>query len=372
MNSMDVEVLRTALAWLERGHRVVMGTVVRTWGSAPRPPGSLMVIRDDGQVAGSLSGGCIEDDLIARVARGELVLERPHTTSYGVSADEAQRFGLPCGGTVEIVLEPLGPRSGMGELLRSIEQHQVVARRLDMASGVVTLLQAREGDQVMFDGAVLQTVHGPRLRLLVVGAGQLSRYVAAMAVMLDYRVTVCEPREEYHEAWQGSWGEAPLHAWPAGVGCAAPAATATAAAAAGVDAAGITLSRDMPDDLVLSMKLDATSAVVALTHDPKIDDLALMEALKTPAFYVGALGSRRNNARRRERLREFDVTEEQAAALRGPVGLNLGGRTPPEIALAIMAEITAVRRGRPLAGPLAAWDPAAAATGSGCMGTPAG
>jgi xanthine dehydrogenase accessory factor len=128
----------------------------------------------------------------------------------------------------------------------------------------------------------------------------------------------------------------------------------------------------MPDDLVQAMKLDAMSAVVALTHDPKIDDLALMEALKTPAFYVGALGSRRNNARRRERLREFDVTEEQAAALRGPVGLNLGGRTPPEIALAILAEMTAVRRGRPLAGPLAAWDPAAAATGSGCMGTATG
>jgi xanthine dehydrogenase accessory factor len=366
MNSMDVEVLRTAVAWLARGHRVVMGTVVRTWGSAPRPPGSLMVIRDDGQVAGSLSGGCIEDDLIARVARGELALDRPRTTSYGVSADEAQRFGLPCGGTVEIVLEPLGPQSAMAELLQSIERHQVVARRLDMASGAVTLLQAREGDQVTFDGSVLQTVHGPRLRLLVVGAGQLSRYVAAMALMLDYRVTVCDPREEYHEAWQGAWGEAPSPAAAAGVGCAVPADVA------GVDAAGITLSREMPDDLVQAMKLDAMSAVVALTHDPKIDDLALMEALKTPAFYVGALGSRRNNARRRERLREFEVTEEQAAALRGPVGLNLGGRTPPEIALAIMAEITAVRRGRPLAGPLAAWDPAAAATGSGCMGTATG
>ena len=367
MNSMDIEVLRTAVDWLDRGQRVVMGTVVRTWGSAPRPPGSLMVIRDDGQVAGSLSGGCIEDDLIGRVARGELALERPQTTSYGVSADEAQRFGLPCGGTVEIVLEPLAARSRMRELLQAVEQHQVVARRLDLASGEVTLRPANERDPFEFDGAVVQTVHGPRLRLLVVGAGQLSRYVAAMALMLDYRVTVCDPREEYHEAWQGAWSDSPLPPAPASAGCAAPAATG------GAEAPAITLTRQMPDDLVQAMKLDAMSAVVALTHDPKIDDLALMEALRTPAFYVGALGSRRNNARRRERLREFDVSEEQAAALRGPVGLNLGGRTPPEIALAIMAEITAVRHGRSaLLGPLAGWDPASAPTGAGCMGTPAG
>jgi xanthine dehydrogenase accessory factor len=350
MNSMDVEVLRTAMAWTDRGHRVVMGTVVRTWGSAPRPPGSLMVIRDDGQVAGSLSGGCIEDDLIARVAAGDLAPRLPQTTTYGVTAEEAQRFGLPCGGTVEIVLEPLAAGSQIRELLAAIEQHRVVARRLEMASGLVTLGPAREGDQVRFDGAVLQTVHGPRLRLLVVGAGQLSRYVAGMAVMLDYHVTVCDPREEYHEGWEGTWGPQAATTSPpppeaAGRSWSGP--------ATGLD--GVTLSRQMPDDLVLAMNLDPMSAVVALTHDPKIDDLALMEALKTPAFYVGALGSRRNNDARRARLREFDVGEAEIAALRGPVGLNLGGRTPPEIALAIVAEMTAVRRGRRLDGALADW-----------------
>jgi xanthine dehydrogenase accessory factor len=329
MNSMDVEVLRTAVAWTDRGHRVVMGTVVRTWGSAPRPPGSLMIIRDDGQVAGSLSGGCIEDDLIGRVARGELALRKPQTTSYGVTAEEAQRVGLPCGGTVEIVLEPLAAGSQIRELLAAIERHRVVARRLELATGLVTLAPAREGDQVRFDGAVLQTVHGPRLRLLIVGAGQLSRYLASMAVMLDYHVTVCDPREEYHEGWQT------------------------------ID--GVTLSRQMPDDLVLAMHLDPMSAVVAVTHDPKLDDLALMEALKTPAFYVGALGSRRNNDARRARLREFDVSADEVAALRGPVGLNLGGRTPPEIALAIVAEMTAVRRGMPLDGTLADWSASATA-----------
>ena len=321
MNSMDVEVLRTAVAWTDRGHRVVMGTVVRTWGSAPRPPGSLMIIRDDGQVAGSLSGGCIEDDLIARVASAELALRKPQTTTYGVTAQEAQRFGLPCGGTVEIVLEPLAEGSQIRELLAAIEQRRVVARRLDLATGLVTLAPARESDPLCFDGAILQTVHGPRLRLLVVGAGQLSRYLANLAVMLDYHVTVCDPRVEYHEGWEA--------------------------------VEGVTLSHQMPDDLVLAMHLDPMSAVVALTHDPKLDDLALMEALKTPAFYVGALGSRRNNDARRARLREFDVSAEAVATLRGPVGLNLGGRTPPEIALAIAAEMTAVRHGVRLEGTLA-------------------
>jgi xanthine dehydrogenase accessory factor len=306
--------------------------VVRTWGSSPRPPGSLMIIRDDGQVAGSVSGGCIEDDLIARVARGELALRLPQVTSYGSGAQEAQRFGLPCGGTVQIVLEPLSALSRLRELLAAIESHQVVQRKLVLATGLVSIAPAPAGDALAFDGATLSTVHGPRLRLLIIGAGQLSRYIASMAVMLDYRVTVCDPREEYAEAWQG---------------------TAESGGGDGLDT--VTLSRQMPDDLVLAMNLDAHSAVVAVTHDPKLDDLALMEALKTPAFYVGALGSRRNNDSRRQRLREFDVSAAEVARLRGPVGLNLGGPTPPEIALSIVAEMTAVRRGAALAGSLVDW-----------------
>ena len=324
MNSIDIDVIRTALDWLDRGQRVVLGTVVRTWGSAPRPPGSLMIIRDDGQVAGSVSGGCIEDDLIRRVAAGELALRLPEATVYGQTAEEVRRFGLPCGGSVQIVLEPLSARSQLRELLVSIEQHRRVQRRLDMATGVVRIAPAQEGDQVRFDGASLMTVHGPRQRLLIIGGGQLSRYLASMAVMLDYQVTVCEPRVEYHEGWE---------AMP-----------------------GVTLSTLMPDDLVLAMQLDASSAVVAVTHDPKLDDLALMEALRTPAFYVGALGSRHNNARRRERLLEFDVTPQEAAQLRGPVGLNLGGLTPPEIAMSIVAEMTALRRGVDLSQPLGNWN----------------
>jgi xanthine dehydrogenase accessory factor len=324
---MDVEVIRSAMDWMNRGHRVVLGTVVRTWGSSPRPPGSLMIIRDDGQVAGSVSGGCIEDDLIGRVARGDLASRLPQTTTYGVSAEEAQRFGLPCGGSVQIVLEPLSAQSLLRELLASIESHRVVRRKLELATGLVSMGPCEDGDALRFDGQALETVHGPRLRLLVIGGGQLSRYLASMAVMLDYRVTVCDPREEYHEGWLSEQGRME----------------------------GVTLSRLMPDDLVIAMNLDANSALVAVTHDPKLDDLALMEALKTPAFYVGALGSRRNNDARRKRLLDFDVSPAEVGRLRGPVGLNLGSKTPPEIAMSVVAEMTAVRRGVALGGQLADW-----------------
>ncbi len=324
MNSIDINVIRTALNWQSRGHRVVMGTVVRTWGSAPRPPGSLMVIRGDGQVAGSVSGGCIEDDLIRRVAAGELALRMPETTTYGQTAEEVRRFGLPCGGTVQVVLEPLSVQSQLRELLVLIEQHQRVERHLDMATGLVRMRAATQGDKLQFDGQNLTTVHGPRLRLLIIGGGQLARVFAGMAVMLDYQVTVCEPRTEYHEGWN--------------------------------TLAEVTLSTEMPDDLVLAMRLDHNSAVVALTHDPKLDDLALMEALRTPAFYVGALGSRHNNAQRRQRLRNFDLSEAEVRQLHGPVGLKIGALTPPEIALSILAEMTAMRRGVDLGQALSNWE----------------
>ena len=311
MNSMDFDVVGTALSWLEAGHRVALGTVAKTWGSSPRPPGSMMVIRDDGQVAGSLSGGCIEDDLIRRLRDGELDLQRPALTTYGSDAEEAQRFGLPCGGTVRIVLEPLVGKTWLHDLRDALESGRGFERRLDLETGEVAILDSAEQPRVSFDGRELRTVYGPRYRLLIIGAGQLSRYVASMASMLDYDVTVCDPRPEYHEGWSSI--------------------------------ENTTLSAMMPDDLAAQMKLDAHSAVLALTHDPKLDDMALMEVLKTPAFYIGALGSRRSNEARRARLLELDVTPEQIARLHGPVGLKLGGSTPPEIAVSIIAEMTAVR-----------------------------
>jgi xanthine dehydrogenase accessory factor len=312
MDSVDLEVLKRSAEWVEAGRRVLLVTVVKTWGSSPRPEGAMLVVRDDGHVVGSVSGGCIEDDIIDRVRREGMTQTRCDAVTYGVSADEARRFGLPCGGTIQLVFEPLARESGILALLREIEAGHLVARRLELASGFATLHPARATDGLGFDGRVLTTIHGPRYRMLVIGASQLSKYLAQIAVGLDYQVTICDPREEYTETW---------------------------------DIPGVTLVRTMPDDTVHAMKLDERCAVVALTHDPKLDDLALMEALKSPAFYVGALGSRANNAKRRERLREFDVTPEEIARLHGPIGLFIGSRTPPEIAISILAEITAVKNG---------------------------
>jgi xanthine dehydrogenase accessory factor len=314
MDSIDLEVLKTSAAWIAAGHKAELVTVMKTWGSSPRPIGATLAIRDDGTVVGSVSGGCIEDDLIARVRGHGITRKQPEVVSYGITADEAHRFGLPCGGTIELALEPLGPHSRIAELLDMLEQRRLVERRLNLDTGEVTLAPAVAGNILERVGNTLVTQHGPRWRLLIIGAGQLSRFLAQIATAMEYHVTVCDPREEYRQGWH-------------------------------VD--HVQLVHAMPDDLVLEMKLDHRSAVVALTHDPKLDDLALMEALKSDAFYVGAIGSRLNNTRRRERLLQFDVTPAQLDRLHGPIGLYIGSKTPAEIAISILAEMTAVKNGVP-------------------------
>jgi xanthine dehydrogenase accessory factor len=309
MDSLDLQVLAQARDWFAQGHAVWLVTVIETWGSAPRPPGALLAVRGDGPVVGSVSGGCVEDDLIERVRQGERV-EVPTLVAYGVTKEEAARFGLPCGGNLRLVQEPLRDAGWIEEILARTARHELVARTLELATGTVRIEPAARGERFAFDGERVRTLFGPRWRLVVIGAGQLSRAVAAMALALDFEVIVCDPREEYNLTW---------------------------------DLPGTGFSREMPDDLVLRLQLDPHSAVVALTHDPKLDDMALLEALKSAAFYVGALGSRANTARRKERLAMFDLAPHEIARLHGPVGLDLGGRTPGEIAVSIVAEIVAVK-----------------------------
>ncbi len=311
MDSLDLQVLTQARDWHVQGHAVWLVTVIETWGSAPRPPGALLAMRDDGQVVGSVSGGCVEDDLIERVRQGERVAH-PSLISYGVSKEEAARFGLPCGGNLRLVQEPLQSVAWIDEVLARTARHELVARTLDLASGAVAIESARRGEKFEFDGLRLRALFGPRWRLLVIGAGQLSRVLAPMALALDFEVICCDPREEYHLSW---------------------------------DVPGTTFSKDMPDDLVLALQLDLHSAVVAVTHDPKLDDMVLLEALKSPAFYVGALGSRSNTAARKERLSQFELSPQEIDRLHGPIGLDLGSKTPAEIAVSILAEIVAVRNG---------------------------
>ena len=319
MESLDLQVLNDALAWRRSGHAVSLVTVVQTWGSAPRPPGALLAVRDDGMVSGSVSGGCVEDDLIARTkallasADPQSGPSLPTLITYGVSKEEATRFGLPCGGTLELVQEPLLNFDWIEQLLARTSAHQLVARQLTLASGVVALSDAQRGQALQFDGKTMTAMFGPKWRLLLIGAGQLSMAVAQIATMLDFEVLICDPREEY-------------------------------AAALDQGMVGVRRVAGMPDDAVDLLVPDAHMAVVALTHDPKLDDMALIAALQSNAFYVGALGSKRNQATRKQRLAEhFDLSQEQLSRLHGPVGLALGAKTPAEIAVSIAAELVSAK-----------------------------
>ena len=311
MDSLDLQVLVQARDWRAQGRAVWLVTVIETWGSAPRPPGALLAMRDDGLVVGSVSGGCVEDDLIDRVRQGERVAT-PSLISYGVTKEEAARFGLPCGGNLRLVQEPLGETAWISEVLDRTSRHELVARVVDLGDGRVRVEPARRGEAFSFDGKTMRALYGPRWRMLVIGAGQLSRALAQMALGLDFEVIVCDPREEYHLTW---------------------------------DVPGTTFSTAMPDDLAVELQLDPHTAVVAVTHDPKLDDLVLLEALKSPAFYIGALGSRANTATRKDRLALFDLSAAEIERLHGPIGLDIGSRTPAEIAVSILAEIVAVKNG---------------------------
>jgi xanthine dehydrogenase accessory factor len=310
MQSLDLDVLERALEWRRAGRRVWLLTVAQTFGASPRPPGSLAAIRDDGILVGSVSGGCIEDDLVAH--RGDFTGARPHFARYGVTADEARRFGLPCGGELEVIIEPEVAADSIAELLARISEGRIVARRVDLATGAWSFERADPNDECERTDTRFTSVHGPRWRMLVIGASEIAHYLAEVAATVDYQVFVCDPREEYRTAWRAGNAK-----WIPG----------------------------MPDDAVLAFRPDGHSVILTVSHDPKLDDMALLEALKSDAYYVGAVGSARTSAERRKRLADFDLTAQQIARLRGPVGLAIGSRTPPEIALAILADLVASRNG---------------------------
>ncbi|MFN3581958.1 MAG: XdhC family protein [Pseudomonas sp.] len=310
MDSVDLAVLRRTDDWLGRGHGVTLFTVVQTWGSAPRPVGSLLALRDDGRIEGSVSGGCIEDDLLARQAKRSAHPRQCELVTYGITREESARFGLPCGGTLRLVAEPLTSAGWIKPLLASCDQHQRIRRDLNLASGKVTLHKVDRDETFRFDGNTLSAPFGPGWRILMIGAGQLSRYAADLAIGLGFEVLICDPREAYNQDW-------PVK--------------------------DVRFVEGMPDDAVLAIEPDAHTAIVALTHDPRLDDMALLTALESPAFYVGALGSRGNSAKRRERLMYLGISSMAVARLHGPIGLTIGSRTPAEIALSMMAEVVAIK-----------------------------
>lgn len=307
MKNSSQDVLEAASRWLKEGRSVELVTVLRTWGSSPRPIGAIAAIREDGVIAGSVSGGCIETQLSERF-KGEAV---PHVHTHRIDDQEAKRFGLACGGELELLFETLDPDSKIDAVLDHLGRRERVVRRLSTTTNQVSINTAEAGDVFSWQSPELKQVFGPSWQLLIVGAGELSRFTARFASALDFDVLVVDPRDKFFASWDID--EVPI----------------------------VSIS---PDDAVLQYASDSNSAVLALSHDPNIDDLALMEALPSQAFYVGALGSTRNYEKRCKRLLGLDVPQHSIDRLRGPVGLSIGARGSAEIAVSIVAELIQVRQ----------------------------
>lgn len=313
MNSLDQQVINQLSEWLDAGKQCWLCTIISTFGSSPRPVGSLLACNEDGLYSGSLSGGCVEDDLRESINRRELATTKPEKIRYGVTVEDVQRLGLPCGGTLEVVIEPVGPEQGAlyKSLAQKISARELVTRVVDLDSGAASLEPAESFQPLEITGNTLRHTYGPSFQLLLIGAVQVAYYLASMAQALDYQVEVCDPRKELVDNTM-------------------------------IDNAPVVNA--MPDDWLREKTLDQQTAVIALCHDPRIDDMALMEALQASnAFYIGAMGSVRTSAQRRKRLAQLDITPEQLDRLHAPVGLSIGSKTPPEIAIAILAELTSLR-----------------------------
>lgn len=315
MKALEQEVLHRAGSWLDSGKVVYLCTIVTCVGSSPRPVGSLLACIESGEQIGSLSGGCVEEDLLAKIAGGEFVGGAPALIEYGVSAQENERLGLPCGGRLQVLVQRVDPAEAGGEWLRGIlqalQQRRGIRRVLNLNSGVTELSQAKRFQALQLSDTHLEQSFGPRMRMLLVGAGQLSQSLAELALAMDYELIVTDPRPAMLQQWNGP---------------------------------DVELLPGMPDDVIRRCANDSHSVVITLTHDPRIDDMALMEALTTDAWYVGALGSRRTTVKRLQRLRQLGVSEQQVQRLHAPVGLDIGSKTPIEIAIAIMAQLTSLQR----------------------------
>jgi xanthine dehydrogenase accessory factor len=305
--------LAQALQWHSEQADSYIVTLSKTWGSAPRPVGALLVMTAHGQYCGSVSGGCIEQDLLTRCQQGEWqALSKPCVISYGANAIEAARFGLPCGGRLELVIERVAINPDWQGLLEALNAGQLVERQLDLQNGRSYLSLVTQPQQPSFslEQTLLRKVFGSQWRLLLIGANQLAHYVAQFALALDYEVLVCDPRTDSEFAW--TLPQVPI-------------------------------LRQMPDDAVADLQHYQRSIILTLTHDPKLDDMALMQALHTDAFYIGALGSKASSDKRRARLRQLAISDAELSKLHAPVGLAIGSRTPAEIAIAILADLTARR-----------------------------
>ncbi len=323
MQHLDLDVVDSAVRWSRTGETVWLCTVLATCGSSPRPPGALLVACRDGRHAGSLSGGCVEEDFLARLANDEFP-SPVQVIRYGESAVDQQRLKLPCGGVLEVLVERLpatvATQQHLGALQEALHGQRRLVRDVGLASGEVHLQSddtppgEAERPRVERDAHGVRIRVGPSLRLVIAGISPVSVACAEFARTLGFEVVVCDPRD---------------------------------AASAPFNVAEVAVHRILPSRYLAERGCHASTAVVALTHDPRIDDLAMIEALRTPAFYIGVMGARQTSAVRAERLqRSGGLGREDVARIHMPIGLAIGSKTPAEIALAVMADIVRVYRGR--------------------------
>lgn len=312
MDGQDLAVFCQLQDWLNQEEQVWLCTIVATSGSSPRPVGAMLGVTQSYQI-GSLSGGCVEEDLIEKLRRGEFSQDTPVRVEYGVSAEENERLGLPCGGKLDVLIETMTREDSdwLKVAISALESRKVTGRRLDLTTGKSVIEKHSPDAVITFDGTTMIQSLGPQMRMLLVGAGQLAQVLSQLAIAMDYQVIVTDTRPDVLSQWTGP---------------------------------RVTLVEGLPDDVISAHAVDQHSLIITLTHDPRIDDMALLEALDSPAWYVGALGSLRTTRARLQRLRALGISEQQLARLRAPVGLDIGSKTPWEIAVAIMAEITRERK----------------------------
>lgn len=342
MSAPDPFIIAKALNWLAEGRRVALATVIQTWGSAPQPVGSQLLIDADGNFLGSVSGGCVEAEVITQAA-DVIATGEPKSLEYGVEDSTAWKVGLACGGSIRIFVEKVeGERDSSAEsllhrIVSDVESRRQVALITNLATGAQRLaysprdlekdLATTLGDAFRCDksialaadcGEVFINVFNPTVRLIVVGAVHIAQQLVPMARALGHDVVIVDPRTAF--ATEERFGDAEI-------------------------------SCEWPDEALPKIGVDARTALIALTHDPKIDDPALIHALSSNAFYVGALGSRKTHAKRVERLLKAGVSVAGIKRISAPIGLDIGAQGAAEIALSIMAEITAVQRGKSSHGP---------------------
>lgn len=312
MQSQDQEVFEKLVEWLHNGSAPYLCTIVKAVGSSPRPVGSMLGSCGEHSI-GTLSGGCVEEDLLDKLRTNAIDASTPKLIEYGVSAEENERLGLPCGGRLHILVQQLSPASAnwVTDVVTALRARNSVVRTTELATGITTVELTDDYVPLSLTQNALRQGLGPKMQMLLVGAGQLAQVLAHLALAMDYEVIVTDTREDVIAQWQGP---------------------------------DVELLHGLPDDIIAARSCDPKNVIVTLTHDPRIDDMALLEALETPAWYVGALGSIRTTHARLERLTALGVSQAQLQRLHAPVGLDIGSKTPWEIAVAIMAEITQMRR----------------------------